>query len=113
MWLKTLKANLLRESRWLKYWDVEDKRNELWDKLANLVEEIYHRKVPIEEVNVFFTSRSVGFTTVHPGETFAGRKVIAVIKRWDFPEFRNLYPTSQIVAMLSKIKVYFLSLITL
>ncbi|MFT6783982.1 MAG: hypothetical protein ACJA1A_003924 [Saprospiraceae bacterium] len=91
MLLKTIKANLTGELRWLKAWSAENKKAELWDIIAELTEQLHHRKFDPIDAYFHFSRFGSGISASIPKERKGRYRYIAIIKPWDFPKFRELW----------------------
>jgi hypothetical protein len=86
MFLKTIKSRLYGEHRWLRAWDDEAKKAELWNVIANLADEIRFHNFEVEDTYLTFSRFGVGICASKPYST---GKIIATIKPWDFDVFRK------------------------
>lgn len=91
MLVKTLKSKLCREVRWLRAWGAEEKKAELWNVIADLVEQMRFRDFKVEKSYFAFYKNSAGITSSQPATGSGKLRLIATVKPWDFPAFRALW----------------------
>jgi hypothetical protein len=91
MLFMTLKSRLFRELRWLRSWPAGEKRDELWNVIADLLEDLKHHECDAEKAYFVFTRHSSGFTIGPQTSTGKRFEPIAVIKIWDYPVFRSIW----------------------
>ena len=91
MLLKTIRANLLGELRWLKAWSVQSKKAKLWDIIAELTEQLHFRKFDPEKAYFHFSRFGSGISGGKPQDRSGRYKYIATIKPWDYQKFRELW----------------------
>jgi len=93
MILKTLKSKIFRELRWLKASRKEDKIDELWNIIAELTEQMHNLNIPPGDSYFTFTRHSSGISRSIPKDLGGRFKLIATIKPWEYPQFRELWDT--------------------
>lgn len=91
MFTQTMKSKLFREVRWLRAWGIEEKKAELWNVIAELVEQMRFRDFKVEKTYFTFSRHSAGITSSQPATGSGKFQLIATIKPWDFPAFRALW----------------------
>jgi hypothetical protein len=91
MLLRTLKSKLNGELRWLTAWNEKEKKDELWNVIAELIEEMRFSKFNEKDVYFTFSRYSSGIDSSKPEMGIGQFKLIAIIKPWDFQEFRDIW----------------------
>lgn len=91
MLLGTIKSKLNGELRWLREFYVTKKKAELWNVIGELIEQLRFQNFKPEQSHFVFSRFSAGITFSTP-EAGSGRfRLIASVKPWDFPEFREIW----------------------
>jgi hypothetical protein len=91
MLLSTLRARVFRELKWLRAWGRTEKRNELWDVVAALIEDLRMQGCDARNAHLVFSRHSAGFTIGAPVVLSRRFTPIAVIKVWDYPFFQKIW----------------------
>jgi hypothetical protein len=86
-----MKSKFFREVRWLRAWDVEEKKAELWNVIAELVEQMRFRDFKAEKTYFIFSRYSAGITSSQPANDSGKSQLIATVKPCEFPAFRALW----------------------
>jgi hypothetical protein len=91
LFCQTLRAKLFGEVRWLRVWTVKAKRDELWNLIAELVEQLRFQRFDVETACFVFSRKH---TSIVSSERLLSDKTfspIAVVRPWDFHEFREIW----------------------
>ncbi|TMO57104.1 hypothetical protein [Pseudoalteromonas phenolica] len=92
MILKTIISKISGDKRWLKQWSEEDKKAELWNDVADLIEHMLDSEVDPSRVRLTFTAGSSGYTVLEPGKSTMDKNLIASIELSNYPEFIDFAP---------------------
>lgn len=88
MYLSTIVSNIVGDSRWLKAWNIADKRYILKNSLCNVIYDIYEHNERFPNAVILITNKSVGFAS---SRVSTEKDILVTLNIFDYFEFEDFY----------------------